>query len=308
MARILVTGAAGFIGTHLIRRLRADGHHVKAVDRLPSDGRAGIDRGAGQVLWHEGDLLEMDLSPLVAGVEYVIHLAGQPGVRESWQDFPRYSRGNIETTQRLLEALRGKKRLAKFLLASTSSVYGDAPMPAREDRPVRPISPYGATKLAAEELCDLYSRVAGIPWLALRFFTVYGPGQRPDMAFTRWLTAVRDGRPLQLFGDGSQIRDFTYVADVVEATVRALFAPARNMAINVGGGSPVSVREVIATIQKVTGKNVPVQPLPMAPGDMKVTRADTARLRQELGFVPATGLADGLTRQYEWVKGGGGVP
>lgn len=304
-----MTGAAGFIGAHLIRRLRADGHSVRAVDRLPSGGRAGIDRRGGQVTWHQGDLLEMDLGPLVAGVEYVVHLAGQPGVRESWDDFSRYSRGNIETTQRLLEALRGNRRLNKFVLASTSSVYGDAPMPAREEGPALPVSPYGATKLAAEGLCELYGRTVGIPWLALRYFTVFGPGQRPDMAFTRWLKAVAKGEPIQVYGDGSQVRDFTFVEDGVEATVRALFAPARNMAINVGGGRPVAIREAIAAIQRVTGKPVRLRHLPAARGDMKETRAETSRLQRELGFVPATALEEGLARQFQWVQQeGGGRP
>lgn len=307
MAQILVTGAAGFIGTHLVRRLRADGHQVRAVDRVPGAGREGRDPGRGRVDWRQGDLLEMDLDPLVAGIEYVVHLAGQPGVRESWAEFPRYARGNIEVTQRLLESLRNRP-LKKFVLASTSSVYGDAPMPAREEGPLLPISPYGATKLAAEALCELYGRTAGVPWMALRYFTVYGPGQRPDMAFTRWLRAVHEGKPVEVYGDGRQIRDFTYVADAVEATVRAIFAPAQQMAVNVGGGRPVSVREALAAIQKVTGMPVQVQHRATARGDMKETRASTVRLQQMLGFVPATPLEEGLARQYEWVKGGGGVP
>lgn len=307
MAQILVTGAGGFIGTHLIRRLRADGHQVRAVDRVPSGGRAGMDRGGGRVDWHQGDLLAMDLEPLVAGAEYVVHLAGQPGVRESWAEFSRYARGNIEITQRLLEVLRGR-RLKKFVLASTSSVYGEAPMPAQEDGPVLPISPYGATKLAAESLCELYGRTAGVPWLALRYFTVYGPGQRPDMAFTRWLRAVKEGKPVEVYGDGTQIRDFTFVADAVEATVRALFAPAQQMAVNVGGGRPVSIREAIAAIQKVTGLPVRVRHHRAARGDMKETRASTTRLQQVLGFVPATPLEEGLARQFQWVTEGGGEP
>lgn len=307
MAQILVTGAAGFIGTHLVRRLRADGHQVRAVDRVPGAGREGRDPGRGRVDWRQGDLLEMDLDPLVAGIEYVVHLAGQPGVRESWAEFPRYARGNIEVTQRLLESLRNRP-LKKFVLASTSSVYGDAPMPAREEGPLLPISPYGATKLAAEALCELYGRTAGVPWMALRYFTVYGPGQRPDMAFTRWLRAVHEGKPVEVYGDGRQIRDFTYVADAVEATVRAIFAPAQQMAVNVGGGRPVSVREALAAIQKVTGMPVQVQHRATARGEMKETRASTVRLQQMLGFVPATPLEEGLARQYEWVKGGGGVP
>lgn len=270
---------------------------VTGVDRRPAPGGA-------PGLFVEGDLLAMELAPLLDGAEYLIHLAGQPGVRESWQQFDRYSRGNIEVTQRLLEAMRGRPP-AKFVLASTSSVYGTAPMPAVEDGPLLPVSPYGATKLAAEALCDLYGRTAGIPWLALRFFTVYGPGQRPDMAFTRWLTAARDGAPVPIYGAGDQIRDFTYVDDVVAATVAAAQAPVQNTAINVGGGSAVPIREALATIEAITGKRLQLNHLPPAAGDMAVTRADTARLQREVGVVPATMLADGLARQYEWIIRGG---
>lgn len=285
---ILVTGAAGFIGRHVVERLRAEGQDLLGVDQRP---------GADQQL----DLLTADLEPLLDGVDAVIHLAGQPGVRESWQRFPAYARGNIELTQRLLEALRGRP-LKKFVLASTSSVYGSAPMPAREDGPALPVSPYGATKLAAESLCDLYGRTAGIPWVALRFFTVYGPGQRPDMAFTRWLTAQRDGLPIQLFGDGNQLRDFTYVADVVEAIWRAVQSEVQGCAINVGGGKPVSIREALELIATVTGRPVQIDQQPVAPGDMRITAASTERLATLLGFVPQTGLAEGLARQWASIQ------
>lgn len=293
MARFLVTGAAGFIGHHTVRRLKADGHEVVAVDRRPGPGVTAA------------DLLTCDLAPLLDGTEYIIHYAGQPGVRESWSQFEAYSRGNIEVTQRLLEALRGRPGIRKFVLASTSSVYGSAPMPAREDGPTQPVSPYGATKLAAEQLCDLYGRTAGIPWLALRYFTVYGPGQRPDMAFTRWLTAAKGGTPIQIYGAGDQVRDFTFVDDAVAATIRAAQVPARALAINVGGGSAVPIREAIRTIEAISGKSLNLVHLPPAAGDMPVTRAATLRLAREVGFVPKTPLAEGLRRQYEWILRGG---
>ncbi len=288
MARFLVTGAAGFIGSHLVEALRASGHDVVGVDRRP-----GADV--------QGDLLTMDLAPLLDGVEYVVHLAGQPGVRESWSQFPAYLAGNVQTTQRLLEALRGRP-LKKFVLASTSSVYGEAPMPAREDGPALPVSPYGLTKLAAEALCDLYGRTAGIPWIALRYFTVYGPRQRPDMAFTRWLSAALAGEPIQVYGDGSQLRDFTYVADAVTATQRAALNPVVGMPINVGGGRAVAVREAIRLIAIITGRPLRVEWLPPAPGDMRETRADTQRLWQEVGFLPSTPLEEGLRQQYRWLQ------
>jgi nucleoside-diphosphate-sugar epimerase len=175
-------------------------------------------------------------------------------------------------------------------------------MPAREDGPALPVSPYGATKLAAESLCDLYGRTADLPWVALRFFTVYGPGQRPDMAFTRWLTAQRDGQPIHLFGDGNQMRDFTYVDDVVEAIFRALFGPAEGCPVNVGGGNPVSIREAMEQIEAVTGRPLQVEYHPVAHGDMRATAANTERLGDLLGFVPQTSLAEGLARQWQWIQ------
>lgn len=300
MSRFLVTGAAGFIGQHLTRWLAGSGHEVVGADWRPAPpGLPGR--------FFQGDLLDCDLDPLLDDADYVVHLAGQPGVRESWAQFPAYSRGNIELTQRLLEALRGRP-LRKFVLASTSSVYGTAPMPAREDGPVQPVSPYGATKLAAESLCDLYGRTAGTPWLALRFFTVYGPGQRPDMAFTRWLTAAHTGAPVQIYGAGDQVRDFTYVGDAVAAVEAAALGPAQGMAINLGGGRPVAIREALKLIEQVSGRKLRLVHLPPAPGDMAVTQADTTRLAREVGVVPATPLADGLTAQYQWICGGGGHP
>lgn len=287
MARFLVTGAAGFIGSHLVESLRSGGHSVLGVDRRP---------GADVT----GDLLTLDLGPLLDGVEYLVHLAGQPGVRESWAEFPAYSRGNLETTQRLLEAVRGRG-LKKFVLASTSSVYGEAPMPAREDGPLRPISPYGLTKLAAEQLCELYGRTAGIPWVALRYFTVYGPCQRPDMAFTRWLTAAMTGKPIQIYGDGSQVRDFTFVGDAVTATQRAALNPVTGVPINVGGGTAVPIRKAIRMIAGITGRPVRIENLPAASGDMRETRADTERLWREVGYLPSTPLEDGLWQQYQWL-------
>lgn len=288
MVRLCVTGAAGFIGSHLVAHLRAEGHEVIGLDRRP-----GADL--------TGDLLQMDLGPVLQGVTHVIHLAGQPGVRESWERFSDYARGNIETTQRLLEALRPLP-LQKFVLASTSSVYGQAPLPAQEDGPALPISPYGATKLAAESLCDLYGRTASLPWVALRYFTVYGPRQREDMAFTRWMRAALANEPIPIFGDGGQIRDFTYVADAVEATVRAALSPVAGVRINVGGGQTVTIRQAIDTIAQLMGRPLHLMHLDAAPGDMRQTRASTDRLQQLLGFVPRTPLEEGLREQLQWLE------
>lgn len=302
MAKFLVTGASGFIGSHLTRYLAAGGHTVAALDRRPAPADL-----AGGVQFHHCDLLDADLAPALDGVDYVIHLAGQPGVRESWAQFSSYARGNIETTQRLLEALRHQP-LKKFVLASTSSVYGSAPMPAREDGPALPVSPYGATKLAAEQLCDLYGRTAGLPWVALRYFTVYGPGQRSDMAFTRWLRAARDSTPIQLYGDGEQVRDFTFVCDAVRATVQAALSPAGGVPVNVGGGRPVSIRQALSLIEQVTGRSLQIDPQPAADGDMRITQADTTRLSRLVGTLPATPLAEGLQHQWQWILEEGGSP
>lgn len=304
MACFLVTGAAGFIGTHLVRRLLADGHRVLAVDRRPPLLKEAGDQRLQVVV---ADLLTADLEPLVCDATYVVHLAGRPGVRESWAEFSAYARGNIETTQRLLESLRGKN-VRKFVLASTSSVYGSAAMPAVEDGPIRPISPYGTTKQAAELLCDLYGRTAAIPWVALRYFTVYGPGQRADMAFDRWLRAAMDGLPLPLFGQGEQVRDFTYVSDAVEATVRAAVGQAEGMAVNVGGGSQVPIREAIRLIGAITGRPLRLEHLSAAPGDMPLTCADTRRMERELAMRPVVALPDGLRLQYESIRSEEGEP
>jgi len=287
--RMVLTGAAGFIGRHLARRLRSEGHQVLGIDR-----RLGADL--------QIDLLDSDLRQHLAGADIVIHLAGQPGVRESWGQFPAYCRGNIETTQRILEALRDRP-LHKFVLASTSSVYGEGPMPAVEDGPVQPVSPYGATKLAAEQVCDLYGRTCGIPWVALRYFTAYGPGQRRDMAFSRWFQAALAGLPVIIYGEGHQVRDFTYVDDIVEATVRAAIAPVTGP-LNIGGGSSVPIQMALRLIQEITGTPLEIQHLPAAPGDMPVTQADTSKLLAETGYQPATPLKVGLRRQWESILNG----
>jgi UDP-glucuronate 4-epimerase len=228
--KALVTGVAGFIGGRIALRLLADGHDVVGVDALTDYYDPGIKQANLQRVEHprfrfvEGDLNEVELAPLLADVEVVFHEAGQPGVRSSWgRDFGRYALDNVCATQRLLEEARGAERLRRFVYASSSSVYGEAERyPTEEtDRP-QPVSPYGVTKLAAEHLCSLYAHNYGLPTVSLRYFTVYGPGQRPDMAFTRFCRAVHEGRQIELYGTGEQVRDFTYVDDVVEANLRVV--------------------------------------------------------------------------------------
>jgi len=315
--RVLVTGAAGFIGSHLCEALLAVGCRVTGIDCFtdyydPARKRANL----AAALQHPGftlveaDLLQADLAGLLAEVDQVYHLAGQPGVRGSWgQQFEVYTCNNILATQRLLEAnlaVGGRP----LVYASSSSVYGNlCDMPLRENMAPAPVSPYGVTKLAAEYLCRLYHDVHGLPTVSLRLFTVYGPRQRPDMAFGRFLTALRAGRPISVFGDGCQTRDFTYVADVVRAFKLAMAycdahrdgPDGQERVFNVAGGSRVSVLEVLALAAQVTGSELRLSNLPAQPGDVRDTWADTTRARDCLGFVAETGLHAGLTAEWRWL-------
>jgi nucleoside-diphosphate-sugar epimerase len=300
--RALVTGAAGFIGSHLVEALLGTGHKVIGLDSFsnyyaPSVKQANIAASMRnpQFSLVTDDLATVDLGSILDGVDVVFHLAGQPGVRTSWGiGFSTYLRQNLLATQHLLEALA--QRPTPTVMASTSSVYGENNgRPLTEDAPLRPVSPYGMTKAAAEQLIDVYRRDRGVPVVCLRYFTVFGPRQRPDMAFQRFVDALECGRPLQIFGNGNQMRDFTYVDDVVAATICALGAP--SPVYNVGGGSPASVNDAVALMQQLTGKRGRVIHAECARGDVYRTWADSSRLRNEMGWQPQTTLADGLTAQ-----------
>ncbi len=305
--RCLVTGAAGFIGSHLTERLLEQGHEVVGVDTFTSYYDPALKRrnlaaarewAAFQLM--ETDLAEAPLEPLVDGVDVVFHLAGQPGVRGSWgEQFAEYQRNNIQATQRLLEVLRSRP-IQRLVYASSSSVYGDAPLPMREDARPQPLSPYGITKLAAEHLVHVYYRSYGLPTIGLRFFTVYGPRQRPDMAFNRFIRAIHGGEPIQLYGDGRQTRDFTYVGDVAEACLRAATSECVGQAINVGGGSRVAVNEVLAMLGELIGRPVRVERQESQRGDAQHTSASAEKAYALLGWQPAVTLAEGLRRQVDW--------
>ena len=306
----LVTGAAGFVGSHLTKRLCDEGFEVTGVDSFTDYYDVALKRANAEstvragVKFIEGDLNVIDLDGILDGVDVIFHLAGQPGVRASWgTEFSTYTHCNIDATQRLLEASRGKRTLRRLVYASSSSVYGDAERyPTSEhDRP-QPISPYGVTKLAAEHLCTLYATSFDVPTVSLRYFTVYGPGQRPDMAFTRFAKAAVQGDEITIFGSGEQVRDFTYVDDVVEAN---LLAATRDVSpgtvLNVAGGSHTSVNEVLQVFEELAGSKLKIRHVKDVAGDVRRTGGDTAAIRSVLGWRPTVILRDGIARQLSWV-------
>jgi nucleoside-diphosphate-sugar epimerase len=249
------------------------------------------------------DLVDADLAPLLDGADVVYHLAGQPGVRPSWgNQFDRYVRDNVIATQRLLEALKDAP-IKRFVFAGSSSVYGDAErFPTKETALPRPLSPYGVTKLAAEHLTLLYTKNFGIPAVSVRYFTVYGPRQRPDMAFSRFMRAMTDGEDIEVFGDGEQTREFTYVSDAVDGTIKASTADVVGQIFNLGGGSRVTVNKVLATLEEISGLRVRRQNLPAALGDPRHTGASINLARERLGWEPRVSLAEGLSKQWEWFR------
>jgi UDP-glucose 4-epimerase len=305
----LVTGAAGFIGSHLCQRLARDGWRVRGVDCFtpyydPAQKErniAGLARDPRFEL-KRVDLGTADLHGLLDGVDTAWHLAAQAGVRSSWgRSFAEYTAQNINATQRLLEAAVGSG-LQRLVCASSSSVYGEAPIyPMPEDGPLRPISPYGVTKLAAEHLARLYAQAHGVPTVSLRYFTVYGPRQRPDMGFHRFLRAIHGEQELTLFGDGSQSRDFTFVEDVTEANLLAAEHGEPGGVYNISGGSRITVQEVIRMMERITGKVARVVRSAGQSGDPHDTGGDSSRAREQLGFRPRVCLEDGLGRMADWM-------
>lgn len=309
MSIAIVTGAAGFIGSHLCARLLADGLNVRGLDNFdPYYPRAVKERNLAPLrehpnfAFHAVDLAADELQPLVADADLVFHEAARGGVRTSWgSEFSMYLRANLLATQRLLEALRDS-RTRRFVYASSSSVYGEAGGDAvREDAPLQPISPYGVTKLAAERLVKVYHSQHGLPAIMLRYFTVYGPAQRPDMAFHRFIRALLEGRPLEILGTGNQTRDFTYIDDVIEANVQAAAYGRVGDVYNIGGGSPASLREVVRILEQISGRKAEPRILPASAGDPLATCADTLRARSDFGFRPSVSLSAGLARMVAWM-------
>src|SRR3954470_5713010 len=312
MMRALITGVAGFIGSTLAERLVADGVDVVGIDCFTDYyPRPMKERNLGALLasrgfrFVESRIQDADLQALLADRTHVFHLAAQAGVRKSWgRDFAIYTENNIEATQILLEAVAKMPSLERLVYASSSSVYGDnTPMPFREDAMTQPVSPYGVSKLAAEQLCYLYYANFKVPTVSLRYFTVYGPRQRPDMGFHKFLRATILGEPIALYGDVEQTRDFTFVQDIVSANIAASLRGVPGRVYNIGGGSRVTINQVFEMIGRVSGKTPRITVDPAQKGDMRHTYADTSLAQADLGFHPSVGLEDGIAAEYEWLSG-----
>ena len=310
MQNVFVTGAAGFIGSHLTAALLARGARVTGLDcftdyypRRIKDANLDVNRGNPNFRFVESSIANADLPALLDGVTHVFHLAAQAGVRKSWgRDFQIYTVNNVDATQILLEACVGRP-IEKLVYASSSSVYGDAvEIPMRETSLPQPLSPYGVTKLAAEQLCHLYTTNHGVPTASMRYFTVYGPRQRPDMAFHRFIRAALTGEAIALYGDGEQTRDFTFVSDAVAATMAAGERGQPGDAYNIGGGSRVTMNHVITLIEEATGRTLNVRREASQKGDMRDTFADSSRARADLGWAPRTALADGIAAEARWLR------
>jgi nucleoside-diphosphate-sugar epimerase len=305
--KCLVTGAAGFIGSHLCERLLRAGHEVTGLDGfIPYYPRALKEANlewclsqAGFV-FHECDLRTDLLAGYVVDAEVIFHLAAMAGLSKSWTDFALYESCNLTATQRLLETVAHSRRLHRFVYASTSSVYGRYST-GDESLPVRPTSPYGVTKLAAENLCRAYADERGLPLTVLRYFSVYGPRQRPDMGYHLFIEALFRDTPLTVYGDGQQVRGNTYIEDCIDATVASVQSIPGEV-YNLGGGEVASVWDIIGKLERIIGRKATIRQEPARAGDQRSTGADTRKLRQHLGWEPKVGLDDGLTRQVEWQR------
>lgn len=312
MATSIVTGAAGFIGSHLAEALLQRGERVIGIDQfndyydpaLKHKNIAGLqNHPAFQLI--EADIQHLDWAALLKDVDVVYHQAAQAGVRASWgSGFRSYTERNINATQILLEAAKGSASLKRLVFASTSSIYGNAEtLPTAETICPQPVSPYGITKLAAERLCWLYQQNFGVPVTALRYFTVYGPRQRPDMAFHKFFKAVLEAKPITVYGDGQQTRDFTFISDAIAANLAAASAPdAVGEVFNIGGGSRVSLAQVLDTMEAIVGQPIQKDYAGAAMGDARHTGADVSKANRLLGYKPQVSLAEGLEHEWQWIQ------
>ena len=305
--RALVTGCAGFLGSHLCEQLIEQGVEVVGVDRFSDyydpwlkerNIEALTDHATFELI--RADLASDPLDVLLEGVDVVFHLAARAGVRGSFgAAFAEYLTDNVLATQRLLEASVGRD-LRAFVYASSSSIYGHAARPVSESSPRRAVSAYGATKMAAEDLALLYHRTEGVPVVGMRYFSVYGPRQRPDMAFSRFISHALRRAPIPVYGDGGQLRDFTYVDDVIEATIAAGELGRPGLVYNVGAGTPARLLDAISMLQELLGMPINVRHVPSMRGDARHTNSDGNRAAVDLGFRARWGLRSGLGRQVQW--------
>lgn len=312
MGKYIVTGAGGFIGSHLVEALLGQGKTVVGIDEFndyydPQLKRSNIASALEHPQFQliEDNILNLDWDHLLTDTEVVFHQAAQAGVRASWgQTFHFYTERNLNATQVMLEAAKEATTLTRFVYASSSSIYGNAEcLPTPESTCPQPVSPYGITKLAAELLCWQYHQCFGVPATALRYFTVYGPRQRPDMAFHKFLRAVLQEEPISIYGDGLQTRDFTFISDAIAANLAAAQAPAAiGKAFNIGGGSRVSLSDVIDKMETITGKTITRQYSSSATGDARDTSAEISKAQKLLGYSPEVDLATGLSREWEWMQ------
>jgi len=309
VGKVLVTGAAGFIGSAICERLLSKGYQVLGIDSfdnyyLPSikEQNLRLCRQNFRFQLIAADLVDLDFSKILAGVDYVFHLAARPGVRAPVAAAPLYWRNNIQGTLAVLEAVKGQP-VKKFVFASTSSVYGEAVrLPVQEGDATRPVSLYGISKLAAEKLCLLYAKNFQIPLVILRYFSVYGPRQRPDMAFDRFIRAILKGKKLIVYGDGRQTRDFTYISDVVDGSIRAMLSEVHGEIFNIGGGTQISVQEAISLLEELTGKRADLTFVSALKCEPKSTMADISKARRLLGYRPVVPVKKGLVRQLNYIK------
>lgn len=310
--KYLITGVAGFVGSSLADKLLEAGHEVIGIDcfidyypRQIKERNLLKAKSYNNFTFIEADILQIDLKKILAGVDVVYHQAAQAGVRASWgQSFSIYTDNNIFATQRLLEAAKDHlPSLKKVVYASSSSVYGHAEtLPTRESILPKPVSPYGVSKLAAEHLMVLYTTEFGIPTASLRYFTVYGPRQRPDMAFNRFIKAGLLGEEIAVYGDGEQSRDFTFISDILAANIAAAENKTEQLVFNIGGGSRVTVNQVLSLIEDIIGRKLKVKYHPRAIGDARHTGADTTLAREALNYQPKVSLKEGLAKEAAWLQ------
>lgn len=306
----MVTGCAGFIGSNLVESLLNEKSNVVGVDCFTNYYPISIKkRNIENSLKNKNfefkkiNLLSTNLKEIISDVDFVFHLAAQPGVRAGWKNFKVYIRNNIELTQKLLEACTNSD-IKKFIFTSSSSVYGDSPdLPMNEDSLKRPISPYGVTKLATEQICYLYHKYYGVPTIILRYFTVYGPRQRPDMAINRFVSKMFSGETISIFGDGKQTREFTFISDAIDATLLAAKSDYNYEIFNIGSGTRISINNLLALLEKIIGKKPKVKYVEEEKGEMRDTFADISRAKKLLGWTPKVGMEEGLKRYIKWYRG-----